>query len=260
VTIQEQQQHKGDQAQAFTTHTETQNFSEADEYYFVSRVCCLLSSHSLPDDLYVVPAEFSTIVLPPDAYSMSTTSFVTSGAVADTGNDRGVTNNLEHVLNLTGENVQVSGVNGDAIECAGVIIGFPCVDMHGNQRIMSCPDTGSFSTANRHCLLPVSRLMHHGFKSKYAIPAETDQHGFGKYKDYGGTIITPDGIVMVHHEHTWRLPTFALLDTNSKGFACLPCDPNDIFSSHYSANSLAVLNCLDTEKTCPEEADQQLIM
>jgi hypothetical protein len=104
--------------------------------------------------------------------------------------------------------------------------------------------------------------MHHGFKFKYAIPAEADQHGFGKYKDYGGTIITPDGItiVMVHHEHTWRLPTFALLDISSKGFACLPCDPNDIFSSHYSANSFAVLNCLDTEKTCPEEADQQLVM
>jgi len=65
---------------------------------------------------------------------------------------------------------------------------------------------------------------------------------------------------MVHHEHTWRLPTFALPDTSSKGFACLPCDPNDIFSSHYSANSFAVLNCLDTEKTCPEEADQQLVM
>ena len=25
-------------------------------------------------------------------------------------------------------------------------------------------------------------------------------------------------------------------------------------------NSFAVLNCLDTEKTCPEEADQQLVM
>ena len=60
--------------------------------------------------------------------------------------------------------------------------------------------------------------MHHGFKFKYAIPAEADQHGFGKYKDYGGTMITPDGItiVMVHHEHTWRLPTFALPDTSSK--------------------------------------------
>jgi len=98
--------------------------------------------------------------------------------------------------------------------------------------------------------------MHHGFKFKYAIPAEADQHGFGKHKDYGGTIITPDGItiVIVHHEHTWRLPTFALPDTSSKGFACLPCDPNDIFSSHYSANSCAVLNCLDPENACPEEA------
>jgi len=159
----------------------------------------------------------------------------------------------QHVLNFTGENVQLSGVHGDAIKCAGVIIGFPCVDMHGNQRIISCPDTGSFSTANRHCLLPVSRLMHHGFKFNYAIPAEAEQHGFGKYTDYGGTIITPDGvtIVMVHHEHTWRLPTFALPETSSKGFACLPCDPNDTFSSHYSANSFAALNSLDPEKACP---------
>ena len=91
-----------------------------------------------------MPAEFSTIVLPPDAYSMSTASCVTSGAVTDTGNVPCVTNNLEHVLNFTGENVQLSGVHGDAIKCAGVIIGFPCVDMHGNQRIISCPDTGLF--------------------------------------------------------------------------------------------------------------------
>jgi len=181
VTVQEQQKHKSAQAQAFTTRTETEHFSEFDEYYFACR--CLLSSHSLPDDLHVVPAEFSTIILPPDACSMSTASRVASSAVADTGNDRGVTNNLEHVLNFTGENVQLSGVHGDAIKCAGVIIGFPCVDMHGNQRIISCPDTGSFSTANRHCLLPVSRLMHHGFKFTYAIPAEAEQHGFGKYTD-----------------------------------------------------------------------------
>jgi len=36
VTIQERQQHKGAQAQAFTTHTETENFSENNEYYFAS--------------------------------------------------------------------------------------------------------------------------------------------------------------------------------------------------------------------------------
>jgi len=96
--------------------------------------------------------------------------------------------------------------------------------------------------------------MHHGFKFKYAIPTDSNQHGFGKYKDYGGTITTPDGItiVMVHHEHTWRLPTFALPETSLKGFVCLPCDPNDIFSSHYSANSFATLNCLDPETACPE--------
>jgi len=96
--------------------------------------------------------------------------------------------------------------------------------------------------------------MHHGFKFNYAIPADADQHGFGKYKDYGGTIITPDGItiVMVHHEHTWRLPTFALPETSSKGFVCLPCDPNDTFSSHYSANSFSAFNCLDPEKARPE--------
>jgi len=95
--------------------------------------------------------------------------------------------------------------------------------------------------------------MHHGFKFNYAIPADADQHGFGKYKDYGGTIITPDGItiVMVHHEHTWRLPTFALPETSSKGFVCLPCDPNDTFSSHYSANSFSAFNCLDPEKARP---------
>jgi len=247
-------QHKVAQAQAFTTHTETENFSETNEYYFASRVCCLLSSHSLPDDLHVVPAEYSTIILPPDACSMSTASCVTSGTVADTGNGRGVTDNLEYVLNFTDENVQHSGVHGDAIKCAGVIIGFPCVDMHGIQRIISCPDTGSFSTTNRHCLLPVSWLMHYGFKFNYAIPADANQHGFGKYKDYGGTIITPDGIiiVMVHHEHTWKLPTFALPETSSKDSACLPCDPNDTFSLHYSANSFSALNCLDPEKACPQ--------
>jgi len=161
-------------------------------------------------------------------------------------------------MSFTGENVNLSGVHGDAIKCAGAIIGFPCVDIHGKQRIISCPlaDTGSFSTANRHCLLPVSQLIHHGFKFNYAIPADADQHGFGQYEDYGVTITTPDGItiVMVHHEHTWRLPTFALPEKNSRGFVCLPCDPNDIFSSHYSANSFAVLNCLDPEKACPEEA------
>jgi len=163
---------------------------------------------------------------------------------------------IEHVMGFTGQNVNLSGVHGDAIKCAGAIIGFPCVDIHGKQQIISCPDTGSFSTANRHCLLPVSRLMHHGFKFNHAILADADQHRFGKYEDYGGTITTPDGItiVMVHHEHTWRLPPFALPETSSKGFVCLPCDPNDIFSSHYSNNPLAVLSCLDPEKACPEEA------
>ena len=60
--------------------------------------------------------------------------------------------------------------------------------------------------------------MHHGFRFNYAIPADANQHRFGKYADYGGTITTPDGItiVMVHHEHTWRLPTFALPDKSSK--------------------------------------------
>ena len=253
VTIQEQRQYNSAQAQAFTTHTETENFSENDEYYFASRVCCLLSSHSLPDDLHVVAAEYSTIILPPDACSMSTPSCVTSGAVADTGKPI-CQNNLEHVLNFTGGNVQLSGVHGDAIKCVGVIIGFPCVDMHGNQRIISCLDTGSFSTANRHCLLPVSRLMHHEFKFNCAIPADADQHGFGKYKDYGGTILTPDRItiVMVHHQHTWRLPTSALPVTSSKDFVYLPCDPNDTFSSHYSANFFPALNCLDPEKARPE--------
>jgi len=68
--------------------------------------------------------------------------------------------------------------------------------------------------------------------------------------------MTPDGItiVLVHHEHTWRLPTFALPETSSKSFVCLPCDPNDISSSHYSVNSFAVLNCLDPEQACTEEA------
>jgi len=98
--------------------------------------------------------------------------------------------------------------------------------------------------------------MHHGFKFNYAIPADANQHGIGKYKDYAGTIARPNGItiVMVHHEHTWRLPTFALPETISKGFVYLPCDPNDTFSSHYSANSFAVLNHLDPEKAFPEEA------
>jgi len=110
-------------------------------------------------------------------------------------------------VRLTGENVNLSGVHGDAIKCAGVVIGFPCVDIHGKQRVISCAlaDTGSFSTAKRHCLLPVSKLIHHGFKFNHAIPADADQHGFGKYEDYGVTITTPDGItiVMVHHEHTY---------------------------------------------------------
>jgi len=44
----------------------------------------------------------------------------------------------QHVLNFTGENVQLSGVHGDAIKCAGVIIGFPCVDMHGNCLLSHC--------------------------------------------------------------------------------------------------------------------------
>jgi hypothetical protein len=96
--------------------------------------------------------------------------------------------------------------------------------------------------------------MHHGFKFNYAIPADANQHGFGKYKDYGGTIITPDSItiVMVHHEHTRRLPTFALPETSSKGFVCLPCNPNETFSSHYSANYFPALNCLEPEKARPE--------
>ena len=125
--------------------------------------------------------------------------------------------------------------------------------MHCNQGIISCPDTRLFSTVNRHCLLPVSRLIHHGFKFNFAIQTNANHHRFGKYKDYGDTI-TPDcnTIVMMHHEHTWRLPTFTLSETRSKGFACLTCDPNDIFSSHYSANSFSVLNYLDPKKECPE--------
>ena len=96
--------------------------------------------------------------------------------------------------------------------------------------------------------------MHHGFKFNYAIPANANQHGFGKDQDYGGTIITPDDIttVMVYHEHTWRLHTFALPETSSKGFVFLPCDPNDTFSLHYSVNSFPALNCLDPEKARPE--------
>ena len=86
------------EVQALTTRTESEHFSEHDEYYFASRVCCLLSSHSLPDDLHVVPAEFLTIIPPSIACSMSTASRVASGAVADTGNDRGVTNNLERFV------------------------------------------------------------------------------------------------------------------------------------------------------------------
>jgi len=97
--------------------------------------------------------------------------------------------------------------------------------------------------------------MHHGFKLNYAIPTDANQHGIGKYKDYGGTIARPNGItiVMVHHEHTWRLPTSALPETSFKGYVCLTCDPNETFSSHYSANSFAVLNRLDPEKAFPEE-------
>jgi len=80
-----------------------------------------------------------------------------------------------------------SGVHINVIRCEGIFIGFPCVDMHCNQGIISWPGTRLFSTVNRHCLLPVSRLMHHGFKFNYAIPANDNHHRFGKYKDYGTT-------------------------------------------------------------------------
>ena len=75
--------------------------------------------------IIVVPADCTTMILPPDARSLSTASCITSGAVADTGNDRGVTNNLEHVMSFTGENMNLSGVHGDAIKCAGAIIAGP---------------------------------------------------------------------------------------------------------------------------------------
>ena len=115
------------QAQAFITDHNTENghFCEINECYFASHVCCLLSSHCLPDDIHVVPADCTTMILPPDARSLSTASCATSGAVADMGNDRGVTNNLQHVMSFTGENVNLSGVHGDAIKCAGAIIAGP---------------------------------------------------------------------------------------------------------------------------------------
>jgi len=241
-------------------------FSEDDLDYFASRVCCLLSSHSLPDDIYVVPEGTPTMISHPTADTLSasshkppsTLSHKSQGAVADSGNDRAVTNDIHHVLRFTGDTVRLSGVHGDAINCAGVIIGFPCVDVDGTQRIISCPDTGSYSEANRHCLLPVSRLMHHGFKFNFRIPLEAQEDGFVRYSDYGGTIKTPDGvtIVMVHQEHTWRLPTFAppsrpvgASDCRPVGQGvpsamCLPCDPSEVLTPHYGVNSFCVLNSL----------------
>jgi len=95
VTFNQDQPLEDAQAQAFITDHNTENghFSEIDECDFASRVCCLVSSHCLPDDIHVVPAYCTIMILPPDARSLSTASCVTSGAVADTGNDRGVTNN-----------------------------------------------------------------------------------------------------------------------------------------------------------------------
>jgi len=126
VTFNQDQPLEDAQAQAFITDRNTENghFSEINEYYFTSRVCCLLSSHCLPDDIHVVPADCTTMILPPDARSLSTVSCVTSGAVADTGNYWGVTSNLENVISFTGESVNISGVHSDAIKCAGAIIKF----------------------------------------------------------------------------------------------------------------------------------------
>ena len=78
---------------------------------------------------------------------------------------------------LDPDTVRLSGVHGDAINCAGVMNGFPCVDIDGIQRIISCPDTGSYSEANRHCLLYISRLMHLGFKINFRIPLEALEDG-----------------------------------------------------------------------------------
>ena len=82
----------------------------------------------------------------------------------------------QHVLNFTGENVQLSGVHGDAIKCAGVIIGFPCVDMHGNCLLS-------------HCRRQVKELSHARVKQKQAAldtlnGSAADDPGIVKLKAY----------------------------------------------------------------------------
>ena len=92
--------------------------------------------------------------------------------------------------------------------------------------------------------------MHHGFKFDFQIPLETQEDGFVRYSDYGGTIKTPDGvtIVMVHQEHTWRLSIFAPpsrpmgagdcrpVGKGVPSAMCLPCDPSEVLTPHYGVN------------------------
>jgi len=81
-------------------------------------------------------------------------------------------------------------------------------------------------------------------------PSRCQSGRIWEHQDYGGTITTADGIaiVMEHREQTWRMPR---PETCLKGFGSLPCNPNNIFLSHYSADSFASLNCLDPQKACP---------
>ena len=131
-----------------------------------------------------------------------------SGAVVDTGAQRGATPHSSETLASTGEILSMQPAVGVQQQMKGILMGAETVTVHGKPIILVVPDISVFSPELADPLVPAGRLMEAGFDVAFRIPKHADTDGFQDFPLYGGTIVTPDRetIVMEYDKHTWRLP------------------------------------------------------
>ena len=144
-------------------------------------------------------------------YSARTHTAAQSGAVIDTGAQRGATGNRSEILQKTDTTLKMQPAVGPAKHMKGILMGAETIDMHGTPFVLVVPDVSAFDPDMSDSLVSAGRLMEKGFRVIFRIPSEADVDGFSSsvFPLYGGTITTPDGatvIVMEYLNHTWRLP------------------------------------------------------
>jgi hypothetical protein len=193
----------------FASESNEDDASEGDNYSHVS---------SFSTSLYEVPSTCTIIVPHPSqssyyhdptcndggavhkrtSTSLSTTHQVGAAqVVVDTGNDRAVTNDEQHVMRFTGHQVNLTGSHGQALPMRGAKCAFPTVDVDGKARSILCLGIGAYAKLVHHVLLPIARLMEVGYELHFRIPMNAEDDGYSEYEDYGGCVVCPDGMKVV---------------------------------------------------------------